>query len=56
MMFRVTFGSTYQFIDLFILGLTSLLVGILNLALSVVSSPWGPSTSGTLLQHTSLQE
>jgi hypothetical protein len=24
MMFRVTFGSTYQFIDLFILGLTSL--------------------------------
>jgi hypothetical protein len=26
------------------------------MAVSVASSPWGPSTSGTLLQHTSLQE
>jgi hypothetical protein len=56
MMFSYMFGSTHQFIYLFILGLISLSCWDLNMALNVALSHLDPSTSSTLLQRTSLQE
>lgn len=48
MMFSYMFGSTHQFIYLFILGLISLSCWDLNMALNVALSHLDPSTSSTL--------